>query len=230
MEKIVIKISGELFDTTNNLKSNNLKNVIEQIKNLSQKYKIALVVGAGNIFRGTQNSHNFGIKQETGDYAGMLATIINGLVLHEMLKNTGVKTKLLSALSCPEIADNITTENISCAFDNNKIIIFVGGTGNPFFTTDTNAILRALQIDAKLVLKGTKVAGIFDKDPAKNTDAKLIKTIDYKTVIEKNLQVMDLTAISLAHDKDIKIKIFNIFEKDSILQVLNDQNFGSTIS
>lgn len=225
MEKIVIKISGELFNATDNLKQ-----VIDQIAVLSKKNKIALVVGAGNIFRGTQNSHNFGIKQETGDCAGMLATIINGLILRDMLENSGVSTKLLSAISCPSITKNITQENITSALKNNQVIIFTGGTGNPFFTTDTNAILRAIQIDANLVLKGTKVVGLFDKDPAKYNDAKLIKTIDYKSAIEKNLQVMDITAMALAQDKNIKIKIFNIFEKDAILNAVNDNNYGSTIS
>ncbi len=224
-QRIVLKLSGELFSSTEHL-----KNVIEQIKKISTKYNIGIVVGAGNIFRGSQGGKELGIKQTTGDAAGMVATIINGLILQNMLENAEIKSKLLSAIPCPTIATSVTSENISYNLDQNKIVIFVGGTGNPFFTTDTNAILRALQMEAKLVLKGTKVNGIFDKDPETNSDAILIKNTTINTVLEKKLDVMDLTAMTLAQNRDIKIRIFNIFDKDSILNVLKDSNFGSTIS
>ncbi len=224
MEKIVVKISGELFAATDNL-----ANVIEQIKIISNNYNIGIVVGAGNIFRGVQNGKALGIKRETGDIAGMVATIVNGLVLRDLLENSNIKTKILTSIDCPSVADKITSENISCAFDNGKVIIFVGGTGNPFFTTDTNAILRGLQIGAKQILKGTKVDGLFDKDPRTNKDAKLIKNVKFDTVLEKKLKVMDLTAVAMALENNIKIRIFNIFEHNSIIKLLNDSNFGSTI-
>ncbi|MBU4269266.1 UMP kinase [Candidatus Dependentiae bacterium] len=224
MEKIVVKISGELFVATDNL-----RNVIDQIKIISNNYNIGIVVGAGNIFRGVQNGKTLGIKRETGDIAGMVATMVNGLVLRDMLESANIKTKILTSIDCPSVADKITSEKINCAFDGDKVIIFVGGTGNSYFTTDTNAVLRGLQIGAKQLLKGTKVDGLFDKDPKTNKDAKLIKNIKFDTVLEKKLKVMDLTAIAMALENNIKIRIFNIFEHNSIIKLLNDSNFGSTI-
>ena len=225
MEKVIIKISGELFASTEKLKS-----IIEQIKKLHTKYQIGLVVGAGNIFRGNQNSKDFGIQQTTGDNAGMLATIINGLILKDLFDQQKIDSIILTALPCPEIAENVTQEKITNAIDSKKIIIFVGGTGNPFFTTDTNAVLRGLQINASMILKGTKIDGVFDKDPIKDKNAKIFKNINCSQVIEKNLQVMDLTSIALAQKYNLKIKVFNLFEKDALIKALEDPNFGSTIS
>jgi uridylate kinase len=224
MEKVVIKISGELL-----LSTDSLNEVINQIKEISSKYQISLVIGAGNIFRGKQHGKMLGIKPTTGDNAGMLATVINGLTLQDLLEKENIKTKILSAIPVPTVADNITQEEINCSLDKNEVLIFVGGTGNPFFTTDTNAILRALQTNTKLVLKGTKVEGVFDKNPENNQDAKILKEIDFNDFLTKDLQVMDLTAITLAKKHNIKIKIFNIFEKDAIIKALTDKNFGSII-
>ncbi|MFH1461764.1 MAG: UMP kinase [bacterium] len=225
MKKIVIKISGELLNSTDSLNQ-----VIDQIKTLQLKYKIGIVIGAGNIFRGNQDSKNFGLEAAIGDNAGMLATIINGLILKSLLEKKGVNTKILSALPVPTITDSITQEKINSSLEKNKVIIFVGGTGNPFFTTDTNAILRALQMKADFVLKGTKVAGVFDSDPIKNKDAKLLKTINYNDFLTKNLQVMDLTAITLAKKHNLQIKVFNIFKENSLIKVLEEKDFGTLIS
>lgn len=225
MKKVVIKISGELFASTDKLNK-----IAEQIKILSSKHQIGIVVGAGNIFRGKQQGKKLGLNTVVGDNAGMLATIINGLILKDLLEKKSVLVKILSATPVPTIADNITQEKINCTLKKNKIIIFVGGTGNPFFTTDTNAVLRALQMDAATVLKGTKVDGVFDSDPTKNKDAKLLKELSYEDFLNKSLQVMDATAITLAEKHSLKIKVFNIFEKDSLIKIVQDPNFGSTIS
>lgn len=225
MKKVVIKISGELLNSTDSLNQ-----VIDQIKSLQSKYKIGIVIGAGNIFRGDQDSKNFDLEAAIGDNAGMLATIINGLILKSLLEKKGMKAKILSAFPVPTITDSITQEKIDCSLEKNKILIFVGGTGNPFFTTDTNAILRALQIKSNIVLKGTKVAGVFDSDPIKNKDAKLLKEISYNDFLTKDLQVMDLTAITLAKKHNLQIKVFNIFEENAIIKGLEEKNFGTLIS
>lgn len=225
MEKIVIKISGELFASTDKLNK-----VVNQIKKLSSKIKIGIVVGAGNIFRGSQQGKEFGLNAPVGDNAGMLATIINGLILKDLLEKKDVLVKILTAIPVPTIADNITQEKINCTLKNNKVIIFVGGTGNPFFTTDTNAVLRALQIGALTVLKGTKVDGVFDSDPTNIKKTKLLKKLSFDDFLTKNLQVMDMTAITLAKKHKLKIKVFNIFEKNSLIKVVQDPEFGSTIS
>lgn len=225
MKKVVIKVSGELLDSTDNLKQ-----VVTQIKELSKEYKIGIVVGAGNIFRGKQHGKALGLNATTGDSAGMLATIINGLILKDMLSTVDVSSKILTAFSCPRIADEISQEKINCSFKKDKVVIFVGGTGNPFFTTDTNAVLRALQIGSEIVLKGTKVDGIFDSDPKTNNNAKLIKNISYNDILKNKLQVMDLTAITLAENNNVKIKVFNIFKKNAIIKAIKEIDFGSTIN
>ncbi|MBD3273003.1 UMP kinase [Candidatus Dependentiae bacterium] len=225
MEKVVIKLSGELFASTESLKK-----VVEQIKKISLKNQIGIVIGAGNIFRGEQHGKSLNLNPANAHFAGMVATIINSLILKDLLIKQDLKVKILSAIPVPTIADNITQEKIDLSLNENKIIIFAGGTGNPFFSTDTNAVLRALQLNSSLVLKGTKTEGIFDSDPEKNKNAKLLKTLSFDDFLKNNLQVMDLTAITLAKKNNLKIKVFNIFEKDSLLKVFKDPNFGSTIS
>ncbi len=225
MEKIVIKISGELFASTDKLNQ-----VVEQIKELSSKIKIGIVVGAGNIFRGNQQGKEFGLNAAIADNAGMIATIINGLILKDLLEKKNVLVKILTAIPVPTIADNITQDKINCTLKKNGIIIFVGGTGNPFFTTDTNAVLRALQMDASTIIKGTKVDGVFDSDPTNSKETKILKKLSFDDFLIKNLQVMDMTAITLAKKHKLKIKVFNIFEKNSLIKVVQDPEFGSTIS
>lgn len=225
METILIKLSGELFK-----KVANLKDVVCQISKLSKQYKLGIVVGAGNIFRGNQQGKEFGLRPIIAHTSGMIATIINGLIIQDLLAKKNIQTKLLSAIDCKGVADSITPSKIDCALQKNQPIIFVGGTGNPFFTTDTNAVLRALQIKAQQVWKGTKVEGIFDSDPMINKNAKLLKTVTYKQVIEQNLQIMDASAITLAQEHNLKIRIFNVFEKDSLLNATKNQNFGSIIN
>lgn len=224
MERLLIKISGELFSH-----KELVKNIAKQIKILSKKHKIGLVVGGGNFFRGSIDKEKIGLKATSAHNIGMLSTIVNGIILKDLLAQTNVSSEILNAVFCPSISEKISEKSIEKAFEKNSCIIFVGGTGNPFFTTDTNAVLRSLQIGTKQIWKATKVDGVYDSDPIKNKDAKLYKNISYKEVIEKNLKVIDGTAIALAKENKISIRVFNLFEENALQKALEDKNFGSTI-
>lgn len=238
MKTIVIKISGELFSSTN---SPTLNNVLQQIKKLSQNKRhspasghspaprIGLVLGGGNFFRGAQNKKDFGITENSAHTIGMLATMANGVLFHDLCSQQGISSTILSAFQCPSIAQPIRQDTIENAFNQKKIILFVGGTGNPFFTTDTNAVLRALQIEADEIWKATKVDGVYDADPVVTKDAKLLPTLTHQEVLDKNLGVMDKTAIILAHKHNVPIRVFNMFTAQAFCQALENPEFGSTI-
>lgn len=224
MEKIIIKLSGEIF-----YKPELLKNVAIQIKELQKKYIIGLVIGAGNIFRGDQQGKDLNIKKTTGHSCGMIATHINSLILQDLFQQNNIKTSLFSSFNCPLLGCVIKQENINNAINNNSCLIFAGGTGNPFFTTDTTAILRASQMNAKQVWKGTKVDGIYSDDPQKAPDSKFYEKISYEDVIQKQLKIMDITAITLARQNSIQIRVFNIFDNNALLNADKNKNLGSQI-
>lgn len=245
MESVLIKLSGEFLC---NIKGNNierdytkdgnaisfdhaqLKNFAEQIKKLSKNYKLGIVIGGGNFFRASKQGKQLKMHQPSADAVGMLATVMNGMILQDILKQSNLESVVLSSFLVDSIVPRINQTLIDSALNENKIVIFVGGTGNPFFTTDTNAVLRALQIGAKEVWKATKVDGVYSADPVVDKKAKKIKTIKYAKVLENNLKIIDSTAITLAAGNSVKIRIFNVFEKDALLKVASDSNFGSTIS
>lgn len=245
MESVLIKLSGEFFC---NIKGNNitrnypkdvnpisfdhaqLKNFAEQIKKLSKNYKLGIVIGGGNFFRASKQGKQLKMRQPSADAVGMLATVLNGIILQDILKQSNLESVVLSSFLVDSIVPRINQTLIDSALNENKIIIFVGGTGNPFFTTDTNAVLRALQIGAKEVWKATKVDGVYSADPVVDKKAKKFKTIKYTKILENNLKIIDSTAITLAAGNNIKIRIFNVFEKDALLKVASDLNYGSTIS
>ena len=236
METLLIKITGELFSyqregdsNAPSLQKEIIKNVIKQIKALNAEHKVGLVIGGGNFFRGTITNHNLGLKQTSSHNVGMLSTIVNGIVLQDLLTQANVPSTLLSALSCPDIAQPLSQNSIDNAFMNNKCIIFVGGTGNPFFTTDTNAVLRALQIGAKQVWKATKVDGVYEDDPITKKEAKFYQTISHQEILDKNLRVIDRTAITLAQEHKLPIRVFNVFAPDALYKALENPDFGSTI-
>ena len=225
MNTLLIKLTGEIFSQLSAL-----KNIILQIKELKKNYNLGLVVGGGNIFRGVKQGKELELKPTTSHTAGMVATLINGLVLQDLLEQNSIKTTLFSALQCQSVACVIKQTTINKVLKENGCLIFVGGTGNPFFTTDTTSVLRALQIGSQEVWKGTKVEGIFSADPEQNKESELYKNLTYKQVVEKDLKIMDSTAITLAQHHKIKIRVFNIFEKDALLKAAKDKDFGSTIS
>ncbi len=201
---------------------------LEIKKVYKKKYEICLIIGGGNIFRGIKGASE-GIDRSTSDYMGMLATVMNGLSLQSSLEKIGVPTRVQSAISMSQIAESYIRRRAIRHLEKNRIVIFAAGTGNPFFSTDTAASLRASELDCDLIIKATKVDGIYNKDPIKNKSAKLIKNISYDEVIKKNLKVMDLTAISLAKDTGIPIYITNIFKENSLINVLNKKGAYSKI-
>ena len=192
-------------------------------------YQICIIIGGGNIFRGIKGASE-GIDRSTSDYMGMLATVMNALSLQSSLEKIAVPTRVQSAISMSQVAESYIRRRAIRHLEKNRIVIFAAGTGNPFFSTDTAASLRASELDCSLIIKATKVNGIYEIDPIKNPKAKLIKKISYNDVINKNLRIMDLTAISLAKDTKIPIFITNIFKNNALIDVLNQKGAYSKIS
>ena len=230
-KRILLKISGESLMGSSNygIDVSTINQISNEIKNVyKKKYQICLIIGGGNIFRGIKGASE-GIDRSTSDYMGMLATVMNALSLQSSLEKIGVPTRVQSAITMSQIAEPYIRRRAVRHLEK-KNCDFCGGTGNPFFSTDTAATLRASELDCKLIIKATKVDGIFNKDPIKYKDAKLIKKISYNDVINKNLKVMDLTAISLAKDTNIPIFVTNIFKKNSLINVLNHKGSYSKIN
>ena len=255
MESVLIKLSGEFLCNPNGCNPDGrspngcnpdgcnangcntevfdhgrIKDFAEQIKKLAKNYNFGIVIGGGNFFRGSKQGAQLKMRQTSADFVGMLATVMNGVILQDIFRQAGLESVVLSAFAIDSMVPKINQMLIDSALRENKIIIFVGGTGNPFFTTDTNAVLRALQIGAKQVWKATKVDGVYSADPVIDKKAKKFKNIEYSKILENSLKVIDPTAITLAAENSVKIRVFNVFEKDSILKVSKDLNFGSTIS
>jgi uridylate kinase len=190
--------------------------------------QVGIVVGGGNIYRGVELSSD-GIEKVQGDHMGMLATMINALALQNTLEAKGVYTRLMSAISMIQMAEPFIRRKAVRHLEKGRVVIFGCGTGNPFFTTDTAAALRAVEIDADAVLKGTRVDGIYDSDPEKNPDAIRIPRITYKEMLEKGLRVMDLTAITMCQENKLPIVVFNMNEQDSLKRVLTVDGVGSEV-
>ena len=207
-----------------------INKISNEIKNFfKKKYQICLIIGGGNIFRGIKGASE-GIDRSTSDYMGMLATVINALSLQSSLEKINVPTRVQSAISMSQIAESYIRRRALRHLEKNRIVIFAAGTGNPFFSTDTAATLRASELDCSLIIKATKVNGIYDSDPNINPKAKLIKNISYNDVINKDLKVMDLTAVSLAKETKIPIFVTNIFKNNSLISVLKEKGDYSKIS
>jgi uridylate kinase len=221
MKKLLIKISGELFS------SSILAGVITQIKSISAENKVTLVVGGGNFFRGSRD--NGQLANCSAHDIGMLSTIVNSIILRDLLTKANVSSIILSAFPVPSVADTITTRSIESALSNNCVIIFAGGAGNPFFTTDTTAVLRGLQIGADEVWKGTKVNGVYSADPVKEKNSVFYPEISHQDILNQKLEIMDQTAIVLARDNMLSIRVFNLFTPNSLLTALKDKKFGSLI-
>lgn len=229
MDSILIKLSGEFLGKNGNFDCARIQDFVDQLKVLSKIYKIGLVIGGGNFFRASKNGEKLDMRQVTADSVGMIATIMNGLILQDFFERVAVKNVLLSAFEICSIIPKISQRLIDLALSEGKVIIFVGGTGNPFFTTDTSAVLRALQIGAKQVWKATKVDGVYSADPTLDKDAEKFKHINYAEYLERRLKVIDETAVTLAWKYDLKMRIFNIFDKQALLTASKDFDFGSTI-
>jgi len=223
-KRILLKLTGELFG--NNDRAISLlesKEIAKKIIKLKKSgIDLAIVIGGGNIFRGREvGAEKF--DRAVADNMGMLATIINGLSLQESLEGLGAETRMLTAIEMPKVAEPFYRRRALHHLEKNRIVIFSGGTGNPFFTTDTAAVLRACEINADYILKATDVDGIYDKDPSENKNAKMFKTISFKDVIQKNLKVMDSTAFTLCRDNNIPLIVFNVKYLDKIDDILKNK-------
>ena len=190
--------------------------------------QVGLVIGGGNIYRGL-NAHEQGIDRVTGDQMGMLATMINALALQNALEQNGTYTRLMSAIEMNEIAEPYIRRRAIRHLEKGRVVIFGAGTGHPYFSTDTAASLRAVEIEADAIFKGTRVDGVYDSDPEKNPDASMFQEISYHDVLNKNLRVMDLTAISLCKENNLPIIVFNMNTVDNLLKVITGENIGTAV-
>ena len=229
--QILLKLSGEVLANKQGFGIDPEK-VLYLAKEIKPVYKaglnIGLIIGAGNIFRGMEASAG-GMDRVTGDYLGMLATIMNAIALQDALEKIGCETRALSAINVTQIAEPYIRRRAIRHMEKGRIVIIAGGTGNPFFTTDSAAALRANELGSEILLKGTKVDGVYDKDPVKNNDAAKFDNLSYSKVIQDNLRVMDMTAITLCQENNIPIKVFNIKSPGHLYEIVMGSNIGTTI-
>ena len=230
-KRIVLKLSGEALQGKRvyGVDPNVAGAIAQEIKEVHELgVQIACVVGAGNIFRGLQASRS-GMDRATADYIGMLATIINSLVLQDALEKRGVHTRVQTAIAVHELAEPYIRRRAIRHLEKNRVVVFGGGTGNPYFTTDTAAALRGIEIGADSILKATKVDGVYDRDPVKNRRAKKFQKLSYLEVLKRRLKVMDSTAISLCMDNHLPIVVFNLTERGNIRRVVTGEKIGTRV-
>ena len=229
--RILLKLSGEALvgDKTGGIDPEILIKYSSEIKKIYDKgVEIAIVIGGGNIYRGFNNEYK--IDRVQGDYMGMLATLINGLALQNTLENIDIPTRLQSAINVNKVAEPYIKRKALRHLDKKRIVIFSAGTGNPYFTTDSAAVLRAIEIEADVILKGTRVDGIYNDDPNKNSDAFKFEKITFKEAISKGLKIMDTTAFTLSHENKLPIIVFDMNQEDNLLKVLNGENVGTLVN
>lgn len=230
-KRVLLKLSGEALagEQKFGIVPETIQPLCQEIKKLHETgIQIALVVGGGNIFRGIKSSEK-GMDRVTADYMGMLGTVINGLAFQDALEKTGVSSRLMSSISIVELSEPFIRRRAIKYLEDGQIVIFAGGTGNPYFSTDTAASLRAAQINAEVILKGTKVDGVFESDPVKNPGAKKFGVISFNEVLKRGLKVMDATAIAMCRDNGIPIIVFNLTRKDALLRLVNGEPEGTIV-
>jgi len=231
-KRILLKLSGESLtgDQDSGIDAKILKYLAAEIKKVHDLgVEIGIVIGGGNIYRGL-SAQAQGIDAVTGDYMGMLATIINALALQNSLETSGIYTRLLSSLDMNKIAEPFIKRRAVRHLEKMRIVIFGAGTGSPYFTTDTAAALKALEIGAEVILKGTRVDGVYDKDPEKFKDAKLFNGISFADAVKKKLKVMDMTAFTLCQENNIPVIVFNMGKKDNFMNVVLGNKVGTLVS
>ena len=228
---ILLKLSGEVLSGKQDfgIDPQMASTLAEEIKSIYDlNIRIGLIIGAGNIFRGMEAATK-GMERVTGDYLGMLATIMNAISLQDALENIGVPTRTLSAITVSQISEPYIRRRALRHQEKNRVVIVAGGTGNPYFTTDTAAALRATELKAEILLKATKVDGVYNKDPIKNSDAVKFDQITFKDILDKNLRVMDLTAITLCKENNLPIRIFNINNSRDLKKIVLGSNIGTLV-
>lgn len=230
-KRILLKLSGEALMGSQEFGIDNsrLKQYADEIKKIVDLgVEVAIVIGGGNIFRGVQ-AEKGGMERTQGDYMGMLATMINSMALQSSLEALKVNTRLMSAIKMEQIAEPFIRRRAVRHLEKGRVVIFGAGTGNPYFTTDTAASLRAIEIEADVILKGTRVDGIYSEDPEKNPDAKKYDNITFKEVFEKGLSIMDMTAFTLCNENDLPIIVFDMNKKGNLKAILEGNDVGSFV-
>jgi len=230
--RILLKLSGEILagERGYGIDPSITSEICNKIKTvLDMGIEVGIVIGGGNIFRGISAAAN-GMDRVAGDYLGMMATIMNSVALQSALENLGCNTRVMSALSITQLAEPYIRRRATRHLEKGRVVVFAGGTGNPYFTTDTAAVLRAIEINADVVIKGTKVDGVYTDDPMINSEATRYDSLSYKEVIEKELRVMDLTAVTLCKENKLPIIVFNISSKTGLVDIINSISVGTTVS
>ena len=231
-KRVLLKLSGEVLmgDRQYGIDPKRLKEYAREIKEVTEKgIELAIVIGGGNIFRGVAGASN-GMDRVQGDHMGMLATCINGLALQSALEDEGIYTRLQTAIQIKEIAEPYIKRKAIRHLEKGRVVIFGAGTGNPYFTTDTAAVLRAIEINADAILKGTRVDGIYNADPEKDKNAIKFETITFKEVISKGLKVMDMTAFTLSEENKLPIIVFDMNTNGNLLKLVSGEQIGTIVN
>lgn len=231
-KRILLKLSGEALMGTKQygIDAQRLSEYAEEIKEVVDKgIEVAIVIGGGNIFRGLAGASN-GMDRVQADHMGMLATVINGLALQSALELQGIQTRLQSAIKINEVAEPFIRRRAMRHLEKGRVVIFGGGTGNPYFTTDSAAVLRAIEIEADVILKGTRVDGIYTSDPEKDKTATKFDTITFKDVLTKGLKVMDTTAFTLSQENELPIVVFDMNKKGNLMKLVSGENIGTVVN
>lgn len=231
-KRILLKLSGEILagERGYGIDPTITSEICNKIKTvLDMGIEVGIVIGGGNIFRGISAAAN-GMDRVAGDYLGMMATIMNSVALQSALEKLNCDTRVMSALSITQLAEPYIRRRATRHLEKGRVVVFAGGTGNPYFTTDTAAVLRAIEINADVVIKGTKVDGVYTDDPMVNSKATRYDSLSYKEVIEKELRVMDLTAVTLCKENNLPIIVFDISSKTGLIDIVNSISVGTTVS
>jgi len=230
-KRVLLKLSGEalLGERSYGIDPKRIAQYAKEIKSVTELgLEVAVVIGGGNIFRGVSAASN-GIDRVQGDYMGMLATVINGMALQSALEEENVQTRLQTAIKIEAVAEPYIKRKAVRHLEKKRVVIFGGGTGNPFFTTDSAAVLRAIEISADVILKGTRVDGVYDSDPEKNDNAIQYDTISFRDVLKKNLKIMDSTAFTLSQENNLPIIVFNMNKTSNLLKLIKGKKIGTSI-
>lgn len=231
-KRILLKLSGEALmgNRQYGIDPERLHDYAREIKEITEKgVEVAIVIGGGNIFRGVAGASR-GMDRVQGDHMGMLATVINGLALQSALEDENVETRLQSAIKMNEVAEPFIRRKAIRHLEKGRVVIFGGGTGNPYFTTDSAAVLRAIEVEADVILKGTRVDGIYTSDPEKNADATKFDFISFEDVLKKGLKVMDTTAFTLSQENELPIIVFDMNTKGNLLKVISGEKIGTKVN
>lgn len=231
-KRILVKFSGEALagESGFGIENSVLKYIASEIKDLVENdIEVGIVIGGGNIIRGVTAAKDGLIKRTSGDHMGMLATVINAIAMREALESLGLETRVQSAIKMEEFCETYIMKRAQRHLEKGRVVIFAAGTGNPYFTTDTSAILRAVEIEADMVIKATKVDGVYDKDPHKFKDAQFLRALSYEDAMKDNIKVMDDTAIALAKDNALPIVVCNMFKKGNLIQIVKGETESCSV-